>query len=267
MVEGDELLVEANIARVFTMNPQLKFIGLRCCSSSVRHLTATAILRSVEYLQCICLPDHSQISVEDMQVLLSHAPNVWCDTLTVLSVPASEFLGVQWASLSLWQFRCIFCVPRPDNHMPANYQDSSWNSPTIEQSHQIQRQAYHHTAQQTNLTELHLGASVNHDDPECLWYSLEMTLESRLDELVGLKELCTLSLHYMKHHVRPKELDWIVKNFPRFVDFTHGVKIFPRTLSSGWTQNLFHLRMLNRRFFFLALTFSLLHLHLCYRAK
>ena len=135
--------------------------------------------------------------------------------------------------------------------------------PTIEQSHQIQHQAYHPIAQQTNLTELHLGASVNHDDPECLWYSLEMTLKCTLDELVGLKELCTLSLHYMNHQVRRKELDWIVKNLPnlfKICGFYPQGENLPKDIEQ-WMDtepkdSLFHLRMLSRCFFFSIAHFS-----------
>jgi len=104
----------------------------------------------------------------------------------VKSQSAAEFISMEWASFFLREFGCIFRVPRPDDQVPSNYRDDAWNSPTVEQSHEIQRQVYRHIAQQKRLAKLNLGA-LKDQDPELLWYSLEVTLESGLDEPVGLK--------------------------------------------------------------------------------
>ncbi|KAF9371903.1 hypothetical protein CPC16_002775 [Podila verticillata] len=228
--EGGEMALESNTAEIIAMNSRLKVIDFTYCPLIIGRLTAAAILRSAEYLQCIILPCHSRISAKDVHVLLSHCKSLevfrfykcsyLCGSL-VVTLSASEFLSVEWASLSLWHFGCAFRVPRPDDHVPANHQDCSWNSPTIEQSHKIQRQVYRHIAQQTNLVNMDLGTLVNCQDPERLWYSLEMTLESGLDELACLKKLKNLTLHNMNHRIGTKELDWMVKNWPH-LSHIHG---------------------------------------------
>lgn len=215
---------ETDLAETIAVNQRLKCIDLNGCSF-VGHLTIAAILGYAEYLQYLYLPCHSYVSAFDVQALLSqckkldifltYTPGFWCDTPPVKSLSAAEFLNVEWASLSLRRLGCVFRVPRPDDQVPTEYQDAAWNSPTVELSHEVQRQVYRHIAQQTNLVELNLGASINHQDPEHLWYSLDMTLESGLDELVRLKNLRRLTLHNMSHRLGTKELDWIVENLPK----------------------------------------------------
>ncbi|KAF9387869.1 hypothetical protein CPB97_001926 [Podila verticillata] len=213
---------EAHIVETITMNWRLEYINLYDCPF-VGHSTITAILGLAELIEDIELPCHSQVSAEDVQALLSHCkklrsflsnPRAWCRP-PVLSLSATEFLSVEWASLSLWRFGCVLHVPRPDDQVPAEHRDTTWNSPTVEQSHEIQRQVYCHIAKQTRLTKLNLGALIKDQDPEYLWYSLEMTLESGLDELVGLKGMQFLTLDHMNHHVGIKELDWMCENWPK----------------------------------------------------
>lgn len=42
-----------------------------------------------------------------------------------------------------------------------------------------------------------------------------MTLESGLDELVGLKDLEILEVSLTKHYIDDPELEWIVKHWPK----------------------------------------------------
>ncbi|KAI9236247.1 MAG: hypothetical protein BYD32DRAFT_462720 [Podila humilis] len=142
-------------------------------------------------------------------------PGMRCGTLLVLSLSAAEFLAADWASSSLERFGCVFRVPRPNDHVPQEHQDPTWNNPTLEHSRQIQRQVYRHTAKQTHLYEVYLGALLGDDEnPQHLWYTSEMTLESGLNELVGLKNLHRLTLHNMNHRMGVKELDWIYLQWP-----------------------------------------------------
>ncbi|KAG0366064.1 hypothetical protein BGX24_003855, partial [Mortierella sp. AD032] len=51
---------------------------------------------------------------------------------------------------------------------------------------------------------------------------LEMTLESGLDELEGLKELEHLDIHHMDHRVGVPELEWMAANLPN-LEYLNGI--------------------------------------------
>ncbi|KAF9390918.1 hypothetical protein CPB97_008023 [Podila verticillata] len=220
----DETAEDAEIASIFALSRHMKVVDLYRCSNTGPQAIA-AILGSADHLECLYLPCHNQVSAADLQAIISQAkklrtltmyfPGMWCGTLPALSLSAAEFLAADWASSSLERFGCVFRVPRPNDHVPQEHQDPTWNNPTLEHSRQIQRQVYRHLAKQTHLYEVYLGALLGDaNNPQHLWYSLEMTLESGLDELVDLKNLSTLTLHNMNHRMGAKELNWICSQWP-----------------------------------------------------
>lgn len=70
---------------------------------------------------------------------------------------------------------------------------------------------YGRLARLTQLEVLHLGTVGESQLPSC---GIAMTLESGLSKLAGLIELRTLDLSYMVHHVKVRELEWMVGHWP-----------------------------------------------------
>ncbi|KAG0020201.1 hypothetical protein BGZ81_009437, partial [Podila clonocystis] len=237
----DDRVDESIVAETIVTNQRLSVISLWNYPSVGPRIIA-AILGSDSCLKHLDILCHGKITAADVQALLSHCrklerfvthmPTRYVDTLPVLYISAAGFLSMQWASLSLRAFGCVLRVPRPDYHVPAEHQDSTWSCLTIEESHAIQRQVYRHIAQQTHLQELHLGSLFSEGSSRRLWYGLEMTLESGLDELASLKGMHTVSLHHMNHRVGVKELDWMYQNWPNLRNI-HGLhqKLVPSELA------------------------------------
>ncbi|KAG0037117.1 hypothetical protein BGZ82_003143 [Podila clonocystis] len=221
----DEDAEDEEIAETLALSKRMKFIDLYRCYNTGPQAVA-AILGSAEHLENLALPSRCQVSSADLQAILSQAmklrhfikyyPDFWIEDLSqLLSLSASEFLGFEWKSPSLQAFGCVIQVPRPNDHMPQEHQDPTWNNPTLEHSHQVQRQVYRQLGKQTHLQQLYLGASIGSPEvPHRLWYSLEMTLSSGLDELAGMKNLCVLSVHHMNQHIGVKELEWMCDHWP-----------------------------------------------------
>ncbi|KAG0025901.1 hypothetical protein BGZ82_009791 [Podila clonocystis] len=237
----DDRVDESIVAETIVTNRRLSVISLWNFPSVGPRIIA-AILGSDSCLKRLDILCHGKITAADVQALLSHCrklerfmthmPTRYVDTLPVLYISAAGFLSMQWASLSLRAFGCVLRVPRPDYHVPTEHQDSTWSCPTIEESHAVQRQVYRHIAQQTHLRELHLGSMFSEGSSKRLWYGLEMTLESGLDELACLKGMHTVSLHHMNHRAGVKELDWMYKNWPNLRNI-HGLhqKLVPSELA------------------------------------
>ncbi|KAG0034850.1 hypothetical protein BGZ81_002616 [Podila clonocystis] len=221
----DEDAEDAEIAETLALSKRMKFIDLYRCYNTGPQAVA-AILESAEHLENLALPSRCQVSSAHLQAILSRAmklrhfikyyPDFWIEDLSqLLYLSASEFLGFEWTSPSLQAFGCVIQVPRPSDHVPQEHQDPTWNSPTLEHSHQVQRQVYRQLGKQTHLQQLYLGASIGSpEDPHRLWYSLEMTLSSGLDELAGMKNLCTLSVHHMNQYIGVRELEWMCDHWP-----------------------------------------------------
>ncbi|KFH62448.1 hypothetical protein MVEG_11657 [Podila verticillata NRRL 6337] len=104
---------------------------------------------------------------------------------------------------------------------------------TVEESHRIQRQIYQQLAKLTDLRTLQLGhdywdsvefyQDLTPDAQGCLrnidayfqLNCLEMSLESGLDLLSGLKEMRLLDVVHMAHRIGVPELEWMRKNWPK----------------------------------------------------
>lgn len=129
-------------------------------------------------------------------------------------------------------------IPRPDvtvNELllPVEGQEGALYGGTTVESDDVHRQVYQQLGAMTDLEELHLG----HDDRdwgfkemywtpdvngECRYRDdkfqlncLEMTLESGLGALEGLKKLRVLDVRRMAHRVGVQELEWMQENWPR----------------------------------------------------
>jgi hypothetical protein len=82
----------------------------------------------------------------------------------------------------------------------------------------IQSQVYDRLARLTNLETLWLGSSSNTRRTECM----EVSLESGLYKLSGLKRLGELNVTCLRAKVGVKEVQWMVENWPR-LRIIHGL--------------------------------------------
>ncbi|KFH62022.1 hypothetical protein MVEG_12176 [Podila verticillata NRRL 6337] len=195
--------------------------------------TAAAILERCEYLQRLDIASCPKISSKDICAILGT-----CETLESLiaidwSVPepvryprieGADPVEVKWAcATSLKWWACMITVPRPatnnsEEHVFTNNGSINDNNDVIE-SHKIQRQVYRKLGELTRLQALCLGRL---DDgkhrAKKSWVqrqSLEMSLESGLDELKCLRELEVLDVSYLDHRIDLREVKWMEENWPR----------------------------------------------------
>ncbi|KAF9170747.1 hypothetical protein BGX20_008573 [Mortierella sp. AD010] len=120
--------------------------------------------------------------------------------------------------LKVW----ITKIPRPDLGKQYGVIEEKYPG----QGRKIQSQVYERLARFTKLEKLWLGSECyNHPGSESYHDSngleeeqrdcLEMSLESGLHKLAGLKELRELSLSYMNVRVGLKEVQWMVEHWPK----------------------------------------------------
>lgn len=134
-------------------------------------------------------------------------------------------LRALWATKSLEVFACAIKVKLPDAFVPVpSPRDRAWRSPSDEHCRAFQRLVYQHLGKQKQLKHLQLGGW-GRDPFDCLWYCLEMTLASGLDELKELKKMKTLDFRGMNHNIGIVELKWMNKNWPKL---KHIHRIFQR---------------------------------------
>lgn len=158
------------------------------------------------------------------------ALDLWCDVAVMIQSP-------MWAcARSLATLRIVInMIPRPDikeNHNKRPLGKEPLHQGAMDESRRIQRQLYARFGTLTQLKYLTLGTefneyhwaedregeysnnisvSVNGYQYECL----DFTLESRLNEMAGLKKLKILDVTRMSHRIRVPELEWMTKNWPR----------------------------------------------------
>ncbi|KAF9006233.1 hypothetical protein BGZ52_008665, partial [Haplosporangium bisporale] len=141
-------------------------------------------------------------------VLLRHDPSP-----TFLT--ADGILGLRWGSSSLSTFSCPIRVPRANRDVQERCRDEQWSSP-VEHSRESQRQVFQQLSRLTKLRVLRLGDTRGgrRSHHAYQWYSLDMTLESGMDELEGLKKLEILNVCMMNHDIGIQELEWMNKCWP-----------------------------------------------------
>ncbi|KAF9309497.1 hypothetical protein BG003_009696 [Podila horticola] len=231
---GARILSDDEFAEVIHHSPRLKRIDLQ----HLRHagpMTAAAIQTRCEHLEELNVSNCSWISSRYMQQILELAPRLkvleamrsadeqhrTTPVLAAISILATE----EWATLSLESLVCQIEVPRPDTHVAPTKRKEGLASPTIEHSRDMQRQVLRRLARQTKLREFQLGPNCEDEgalDPRFHWYSLELSLDSGLEELVALKEIKVLSVSLTNHRVGIRELEWMVENWPR-LETVHGL--------------------------------------------
>lgn len=221
------------IANIINFNPRLKEIDLRGCLFAGQD-TVAAILDHCEQLETLRLHGCSGITGLDLHDILGHTSSLkHLQTIDEKKEAPDDFeppsladqgMGIfeqKWATSSLEFFQCIVRVERINSQVPMVHVCNIWNSPTIEECHAAQRCFHAQLAKQTSLHTLRLGDIQQQDEdkpfnrPEKVWYSLEMTLESGLDLLCGLKQMRVLDVRMMNHRMGARELDWIKDHWPR----------------------------------------------------
>ncbi|KAG9061057.1 hypothetical protein KI688_007686 [Linnemannia hyalina] len=205
---------DANIARGISLSRNCTSIDLHICQ--VGPLTAAAIADNCERLEVLDVMEHgtSGLMGSHLQAVLSKATRLrtlrahWL--LATDKISAIDILSSEWATTSLEHVDFKIDVPRVGDDTLSN------NTEAIQSSRDTQRQVLRRFGQQTNLRKLKIGgmaftAGVFGHQHHCL----EMTLESGLDELVGLKDLDLLDIHHMDHRVGIPELVWMYQNLPK----------------------------------------------------
>ncbi|KAK3811111.1 MAG: hypothetical protein J3Q66DRAFT_351059, partial [Benniella sp.] len=105
------------------------------------------------------------------------------------------------ASLRVLKIR-IHGIPRPDLKGEIDY---------LGYGHEIQHQVYDRLARFTKLETLWLGGNYDYRATCCL----EMSLESGLDRIAGLKELKELNVSYMRTRIGKQEIKWMLEQWPK----------------------------------------------------
>ncbi|KAF9309496.1 hypothetical protein BG003_009695 [Podila horticola] len=180
---------DETLAYAIVHSPRLRRMDLRGCYNA-SSLTAAAIQSDCEHLEELDL-DRCQLPVME-----------------------------DWASKSLVKFVFMIWVPRLDADVSWIGRREEFAGPTVEHSHNVQRQVYRLLARQTKLEVLDLGHRWSDNDwtvsyPFYQYYSLEMSIESGLEELGVLKEIRELDLRLINHKITVRELEWMVEHWPK----------------------------------------------------
>ncbi|KAF9157931.1 hypothetical protein BGX21_003683 [Mortierella sp. AD011] len=206
---------DADIAKVISSRHRWTSINLY--AYQVGPLAAAAIVdncRSLEALEIMDSGDRGLTGFH-LQAILSKATALrslqahWL--LDANKITASDIISSQWATIFLEHMDLKIDVPRADEALPDN-------SAAIHASRIAQRQVLQRLGQQTKLRKLVIGGMATTPATGHFGHQrncLEMTLESGLDELVGLKDLEELDIHHMDHRAGVPELEWMIANLPR----------------------------------------------------
>jgi hypothetical protein len=96
---------------------------------------------------------------------------------------------------------------------------------------EIQQRVYDRLARFTNLETLWLGGY--RDYPET--YCLEMSLESGLDRISGLKRLKLLGVYFMRTRIGEAEVKWMVEQWPK-LSVIYGLSRLKNWEAVKWLQ-------------------------------
>ncbi|KAF8980849.1 hypothetical protein BGZ46_003628 [Entomortierella lignicola] len=171
--------------------------------------------------------------------LLRSAPNLralntihdgWFDDMTPAEMDSESFVDMcpYTGSLKMWECEgslkelrvMLKGIPRPD----LGKQNGAVEETHSGQSRDIQHRVYDRLARLTKLEKLWLGHfaslyrsdAIKHDQSQMYQVEcLEMSLNSGLERLKGLKELEELSLAYMNTRIGMDEIRWMAENWPK----------------------------------------------------
>ncbi|KAG0261435.1 hypothetical protein DFQ27_002958 [Actinomortierella ambigua] len=215
----EDFLIDWAIAVSISRSSQWTKIELRTTSAGPS--TASALVLNGANLEILDIDGYTArgpgMRGSHLQEILSKAPRLRTLRAHWLihdnSITARDILSSEWATTSLEHVDFKINVPRVDDEG-----GGAPDSPAAQSSRAIQRQVLRRLGQQKNLRKLMVGGKVvssSTEDYEFQRNCLEMTLESGLDELAGLKNLVELDIHDMDHRVGVPELEWMVENFPK----------------------------------------------------
>ncbi|KAF9309612.1 hypothetical protein BG003_009551 [Podila horticola] len=219
-----QLAEDLEIAEHLGLSAHWRKIFLRFCLKA-GPLTVAAIVDNGANLQRLNLEGCGRISSKDLVLILESTPCLLSFhaldpqkrmDATGPFLAAADLATLHWATRSLVAFHCKIEVPRPMCHkLGSSFRDSlAW-----EQSRDLQRQVHRKLGEQKFLSHLGFGVTyyrgLSVDDAQYQRQCLEMTLESGLDELVGLKEMELLVVSNMEQHISVLELEWMDQNWPR----------------------------------------------------
>ncbi|KAF9139767.1 hypothetical protein BG015_001912 [Linnemannia schmuckeri] len=219
---------------------------------TLEHLETGTCNFSEEILQALLHSSPFLRTLKTMQACVFHQPckEVELDAFRVIKIPwictqLEEFecriLNIIRPDVIITPFDNVFPdpPPPPPGALPglvaAQDQGPLAGALLIAQqkSHAVQRRVLRQIGQLTHLRKLSLGRHVFDDnspqysrlkirgirimtvDEHFDWRCLELTLESGLDELVGLKQLEELGVSKMAHRIGLAEVQWMVENWPR----------------------------------------------------
>lgn len=229
------------IADTICLSQDWTILGLDQCYNAGL-LTVSAICSHSDHLQEIVLAGCSALGSKELQRILCSAKHLRvfraisdCEESDAIDpyLGAAEIIaGPEWASRSLERFICKIEVPRHDSQVDPSTVKIGWNSPSIEQCWDVQRKVFQELAKQIRLRALWLCRDNVSMQPRTRdrwvpsnWYSLEMTLRSGLHRLSVLKDLETLKVSRLNHHIGTAELSWMHAAWPKLkrvegVDFS-----------------------------------------------
>ncbi|KAF8986079.1 hypothetical protein BGZ46_009876 [Entomortierella lignicola] len=231
--------------RMLTFMPKLHEVQFGLILGGVETFTYVSN-KSVASILSGCRNGWREVQVNDILIdytsselieLLSLAPNLRIlDTIdygwehrnpTTTWVDASAFIDLDPVSESLWPWASegslevfkvkIMNIPRPNIREEYKYIEESYPGEGLD----IQLRVYERLARFTRLEVLWLGycdrfsnrTEWDYDVDQL--FCLEMSLESGLDKLAGLKELRNLSISNMNTKVGLKEIKWMAENWPK----------------------------------------------------
>ncbi|KAG0254800.1 hypothetical protein DFQ27_006618 [Actinomortierella ambigua] len=222
VLDGDsfqQCLSDIDLAGVISHSSQWTRIWLE--TSTIGPRTADAIVDNGANLESLEIVYHGgwepRMTGSHLQRLLSKAKRLKTLVAHYLvdrdMITATDILSSEWATTLLEHIDFMIDIPRPGDDASSLSPDS----PAAQSSRAIQRQVLRRLGQQKNLRKLLIGGKVLSSSIEGYDYQrncLEMTLDSGLDELAGLKNLEELDIRHMDHRVGVPELMWMTQHFP-----------------------------------------------------
>lgn len=180
-----------------------------CITLDIINLSRCELLSNADFISILGCTRKLWGFNTNKHVLLRHDPST--SFLTT-----DGMLGLRWGSSSLSMFSCPIKVPRANRDVEERRRDVQWSS-SVEHSRDAQRQVFQQLSRLTRLRVLRLGDTRGgrRSHHAYQWYSLDMTLESGMDGLEGLKKLEILDVRIMNHDIGIQELEWKNKCWPR----------------------------------------------------
>ncbi|KAI8352285.1 hypothetical protein B0O80DRAFT_454169 [Mortierella sp. GBAus27b] len=211
-------------------------------SASFGRAAKDALQMHVSTLEEFLLVHHGGIETENPVQVLSSCPVLKTFVLSNILTygrkfhsphfEAKAFIDQDPASASLWTWACegslrvlkimIVKIPRPD------VGNCDTKEPYFGQGREIQMLVYERLARLTNLETLWLGKGphVTDHDRYARWEPqsdcLEMSLESGLHKLSGLKKLKELSVENLTTRIGVMEVQWMTEHWPQ-LHAIHGL--------------------------------------------